>query len=111
MNEYLFFTAEGTTYPPKKDKEVDNCQVLGKAKGKTVEEAKGILFEENSWIENGGFDSSLIRVEHIFTEEQKKDIQTLIEYLYEKEEKYYEECGCPQKHIFKIVQRLKQICF
>lgn len=30
MNEYIFYTFEGYTYPPKEDKEGENCLVLGK---------------------------------------------------------------------------------
>ena len=48
MNEYIFFTSEGTTYPPKEDKYVDNCQLLGRAKGYTSEEAKKKITQRKS---------------------------------------------------------------
>jgi hypothetical protein len=66
MNEYIFFTSEGTTYPPKEDKYVDNCQLLGRAKGYTYEEAKNNLLKENPWIEDVGFDVDKIITEQIF---------------------------------------------
>lgn len=98
MNEYIFFTSEGTTYPPIEGKEADNCQLLGRAKGNTSEEAKSNLLKDNPWIEDAGFDSACIMVEQILTEEQQKDIQTLVECLYEK---------CFDSSIFKIIERLK----
>lgn len=81
MNQYIFFTTEGTTFPPKEGKDVDNCQLLGRAKGKTSEEAKSNLLKANPWIEDSGFDSDCIIAEQILTKEQRKDIQTLVEGL------------------------------
>ena len=81
MNKYIFFTTEGTTYPPIEGKEVDNCQLLGRAYGQTPEEAKCNLLKDNPWIEEAGFDSDCIIAEQILTEEQRKDIQTLVEGL------------------------------
>ena len=109
MNQYMFFTAEGTTYPPVEGKDVDNCQLLGRANGRTSEEAKSNLLKENPWIEESGFNSDCIIAEQILTEEQRNDIQTLVEYLYEDEERHYEEWECPADHIFKTIQRLKRI--
>lgn len=56
MNEYIFYTYEGYTKPPIEDKEVDNCQVLGRARGRTQKEAKEFLIKNNPWIEECGFD-------------------------------------------------------
>lgn len=81
MNKYIFFTTEGTTYPPIEGKEVDNCQLLGRAYGQTPEEAKSNLLKDNPWIEEAGFDSDCIIAEQILTKEQRKDIQTLVEGL------------------------------
>lgn len=98
MNEYIFFTSEGTTYPPIEGKEVDNCQLLGRAKGKTSEEAKSNLLKNNPWIEDAGFDGTCIMAEQILTEEQQKDIQTLVECLYGK---------CSDSSIFKTIEKVK----
>lgn len=43
MNEYVFYTTEGVTLPPKEDKVVDNCQILGFVKAKNISEAKDLL--------------------------------------------------------------------
>lgn len=102
MNEYIFFTSEGTTYPPIEGKEVDNCQLLGRAKGNTSEEAKSNLLKDNPWIEETGFDSDCIMAEQILTGEQRRDIQTLVEYLYECEDKQ-----CSSKDISKTIERLR----
>lgn len=58
MNEYIFFTAEGQTTAPNETYEVENCQMLGTAKGKDELEAKQNLLKENPWIEEAGFDSA-----------------------------------------------------
>ena len=56
MNEYIFYTIEGYTCPPKEDKKVENCQVLGRSMGNNIEEAKKKLLYDNSWIIECGFD-------------------------------------------------------
>ena len=58
MNEYIFYTAEGHTTAPNESVEVENCQVLGTAKGKNENEAKQNLLKENPWIAVAGFNSS-----------------------------------------------------
>lgn len=55
MNEYIFYTMEGCTYPPHAEKEVENCQVLGFANGENPGEAKENLIKENPWIIECGF--------------------------------------------------------
>lgn len=100
MNKYIFFTTEGTTYPPIEGKEVDNCQLLGRAYGQTPEEAKCNLLKDNPWIEEAGFDSDCIIAEQILTEEQRKDIQTLVEFLH---------CERSENKILRIANRLKHI--
>lgn len=56
MNEYIFYTAEGLTYPPKEDKEVENCQVLGRGCGTNEIEARENLIKQCPWILECGFD-------------------------------------------------------
>lgn len=55
MKEYLFYTAEGTTYGPNGE-DVDNCQVLGRGFGNDNTEALHDLLERNPWIIEKGFD-------------------------------------------------------
>ena len=56
MNEYIIYTTEGYTIAPNENVEVENCQVLGIAKGKDKAEAKGNLLRYNPWIIEAGFD-------------------------------------------------------
>lgn len=56
MNEYIFYTAEGYTYAPNEDKEIENFQVLGFAMGNNEEEARNQLLVDNPWIKECGFD-------------------------------------------------------
>lgn len=56
MNEYIIYTTEGYTTAPNEDVEVENCQMLGTAKGKDEREAKSNLLKENPWIIKAGFD-------------------------------------------------------
>ena len=56
MNEYIFYTTEGFTYPPIEGKDVENCQVLGQAFGNNVQDAKTQLEKRCPWIKDCGFD-------------------------------------------------------
>lgn len=47
MNEFLFYTTEGGTFPPDMTTDVDNCQVLGYSKGEDVTKALYNLLIEN----------------------------------------------------------------
>ena len=58
MNEYIFYTPEGHTIAPNENVEVENCQMLGTARGKNEREAKSNLLKENSWIIEAGFNPS-----------------------------------------------------
>jgi len=51
----------GWTRPPLEGKEVDNCQLLGLARGRDGAAAKGTLLRENPWIVEVGFDPDAIR--------------------------------------------------
>lgn len=58
MNEYIFYTPEGHTIAPNENVEVENCQMLGTARGKDKDEAQENLLKENPWITEAGFNSS-----------------------------------------------------
>ena len=58
MNEYIFYTTEGYTIAPNEEIQLDNCQVLGVAKGINRSEAQVNLLKENTWIVKAGFDSA-----------------------------------------------------
>ncbi len=55
MNEYIFYTTAGYTFAPDGETEVDNCQVLGFAKGRNAAEAKDRLLTEEPWIVELGY--------------------------------------------------------
>ncbi len=88
MNEYLFYTHEGYTYPPKDDEYVKNCQLLGRACGKNVLEARNHLEYICPWIKNHGFNIEESLSKQIFTDEIKQDIRILINYLMDNEFKH-----------------------
>ncbi len=54
MNEYIIYTTEGFTQDPNGN-DIENCQVLGRAYGNNLEEAKNNLLKENPWITESGF--------------------------------------------------------
>ncbi len=58
MNNYIFYTPEGYTIAPNENVGVENCQMLGTAKGKDEHEAKSNLLKENPWIIKAGFNPS-----------------------------------------------------
>ena len=109
MKEYIFYTTEGYTEAPN-DENVDNCQVLGRAKGNDVEEAQQKLLKENPWIIETKFDPSEFMAEQILTSEQRNDILSLINYLWIDEMRHFEESNEPSNHIFNAIKRLKDIC-
>lgn len=110
MNEYIFYTPEGYTYPPKEDKEVENCQLLGRICGNNQEDARKQLTSNSPWIEECGFDINEAIAKQILTETNKEDIMTLVEYLWEDEECHFKEVGMPKNHIFMVLKRLKNLC-
>ena len=83
MNEYLFFTTEGTTIAPNANIEVENCQLLGRVRASCFDEARIILLKENPWIEEAGFSTGEFIQEQIATKEQLSSIQEIIDYLQE----------------------------
>ena len=91
MNEYIFYTTEGFTYPPIEGKDVENCQVLGQAFGNNVQDAKTQLEKRCPWIKDCGFDIEEAISKQVLTEENKKDINMVLEYLMEEEFKHYQE--------------------
>ena len=60
MNEYIFYTTAGYTLAPDGETEVENCQVLGFAKGYNAAEAKARLLAEQEWIAELGYADELI---------------------------------------------------
>lgn len=55
MNEYIFYTYQGTTYDPQ-GKEVENCQLMGIVHGTNSTDALQRLLSTNPWIAEHGFD-------------------------------------------------------
>lgn len=110
MNEYIFYTTEGITLAPNQNEEVENCQVLGIVEAKNVSKAKDLLLQKNPWITKSDFTMDKIMVKQVLTIEQKKDIQTIVEYNWSDEERDYQECGDnPRNHIFRVLRRLKKL--
>ena len=59
MDEYIFYTAEGSCETPKGN-EVYNYQILGFEKGHDQREAKYKLLKKHAWIEEMGYDTKAI---------------------------------------------------
>ncbi len=59
MNSYIFITTEGCTFQPQSismEPDIENCQVLGFAKGKTPHDAFDNLVKENGFLLDTTFD-------------------------------------------------------
>ena len=100
MNEYIFYTTEGITWPPNEDKDIDNGQILGFVEARNSSEAMDLLLKNNPWIVKTGFSKSEIMIKQVLTKEQSKDIQAIVDYNWDEEKKHYQECGnYPKNHI------------
>ncbi len=109
MNEYIFYTVEGYTYPPREDKAAENCQVLGRAFGKNKKEARTQLEKKSPWIKDLGFDINKAICKQVLSEGNKRDIEMLLEYLMEEEYNHYQESEEQENHIYKVLLRLKDM--
>ena len=109
MNEYIFYTPQGNTTAPNEEFSVENCQILGTAFGADATEAQKHLLSDNPWIAKAGFSPSEFIVRQIFTGPQYADIKALVEYLWQDEERHYEESNRPVTHIFESLRRLRAI--
>lgn len=103
----FFYTTEGQTIAPYENIEVENCQVIGRANGVTKKEALSNLLKENPWIIHAGFVPSELIVKQLLTDKLRDDIKTLLECLWNDEEKHYEESEDKSSHIFGIMKKLK----
>jgi len=59
MGAYIFITSEGYTYQPGSETvepDIENCQVLGFAKGNDAKEAFRALLHENEYLLETNFD-------------------------------------------------------
>lgn len=81
MNEYFFYTVQGQTEAPDNTRPVENCQVLGRARGRHLEEAKANLLRENPWISVAGFETSNFLSAQLLTDEQQDDIKCVLAFL------------------------------
>ena len=110
MNEYIFYTAEGETIPPLRDKEVDNCQLLGRTYGVNANAAEASLIEENPWIREAGFDIQKAFREQLFTTQQREDLKALLLYIHKKDQENSPLNLNNDKAIKETMRRLKMAC-
>lgn len=107
-NQYIFITTEGETTAPNQDYPVENCQVLGIVDAKDEKHALKTLIHDNDWLAPSGFDITQARCIQVMTESLRRDIEEIVEYLWDDEERNYEE-NLPEDrkdHIFNVVKRL-----
>lgn len=67
MNEYIFYTTEGTTLAPNQDFDIENCQILGFVNASNLSDARQQLLQENPWIVKANFSIGKIMVKQVFT--------------------------------------------
>lgn len=108
MGTYIIYTTEGFTTGPNPEVEIENCQVLGIIDAKSPESAVKELFKQNEWIAQAGFSADHVVVRQLLTQTVKKDLRTVIEYLWYDELKSYQEDRYPGDHIFINLRRLKK---
>ena len=109
MNEYLIYSSEGYTEGPNEEVEVDNCQLLGRVFGDSALEAEIKLCQENRWIKECGFRLHKTTTVQILTEAQRKDVETVVDYLLSKEMADFYDNHFPENHIANVLLRLKKM--
>ena len=110
MNEYMFYTYEGHTLSPKDGCDVENCQILGRAKGETSQEARQNLLRECPWLEEYGYNVNVADCRQILTDENRKDIKKIVQYLIGAGCQNMNESCKSQEEIHIIDKRLKDLC-
>ena len=108
MAEFIIYTTEGFTQDPNGN-DIENCQVLGITQGKDEGEAKDNLLKNNPWIAEAGFSRSKFIVRQLLTNDEHTAIKEVLDYLWEDEERHFEEWGEPENHIFHILKQLKHL--
>lgn len=110
MNEYIIYSMEGETIAPNYDIEVDNCQVLGRIKASDAKQAEELFLKEYPWIEEAGFDMARTTKIQILTEQKRKDVLQVVDYLWNDEKRHFLEENADKNHIFRVLCRLKSMC-
>lgn len=107
MARYIFYTDEGYTVAPN-GKNMDNLQILGTEDGLDEKEATDNLFKNNTWIIESRFLINKIKCYAIFNPDFIPKINEVVEYLYEDEERHWEESEFPEEHIFQTISQVKK---
>ena len=84
MTDFIFYTTEGFTQAPNGN-DIENCQMLGIAKGKDKVEAKDNLIKEYPWIIEADFNSSEFIVKQLLSDEERVAIKEVIDYMWKDE--------------------------
>ena len=100
MKTYMFYASE--------EKTSKNIQFLGIANGKNYQSAKKTLLNENLWILESDFKKNHIVGKQLVDDNLKNAIKKVVDYLWNDEEKHYEE-NPETNHIFLILKELKNI--
>lgn len=108
MNKYIFYTHEGFS-ESLTGKECENLQILGFEEGDDTISAKKNLISSNPWIQELDFDSEMILTQQILSDENKKDIRNVIDYILPDEKKHLEESRAPDNPILVSLQKLKEL--
>ena len=108
MKDFIIYTTQGTTCGPIINVDVENCQLLGIVQSNTEVDAINELFDKNEWICLAGFSKDYVVAKQLFTSSNKKDINEVIDYLWNDEYKHFQENNHPKNHIFRVLKRLKE---
>lgn len=105
--QYIFYSEDGYCESPTGEK-VENFQVLGITNGKDEQQAYTNLLEENKWIRENKFRESHIFYKMIIPYEIKRSLETIINYLYEEENKFTKRFDI-KDNVVDIINHLNKI--
>lgn len=106
MNEYLIYSTQGKTIAPNESVSIDNCQLLGRSYGTSLNNAIDNLYNTCNWITKAGFDKSECIGIQILTPTIKEHISQIIEYMLYEGQKHFQQYTPPSDHIFRIIDKL-----
>lgn len=112
MAKFIFYTNQEFDIRPNNES-VEKFQILGFEEGVSEAEATKNLFKNNVWILEKNYLSENINCKLLFEINFLSKLETIIDYLWEDEEKHYYESmdsdSFAENHIYNTLKEIKEL--